>query len=238
MTQLVRSLHPETLDSLPPDDRHAVRSRADLRRLHRIMGTRAILVRALRPVLPAPRSILELGAGDGTLMLRAARRLAPAWPEVRLFLLDRHKLVSAQTVAAYRTLGWQVEVMTMDVEAWLTQSVREPYSLVLANLFAHHFDDRQLAAMLAAIAVRANACFLCEPRRAWLALAGSHLVGLAGANAVTRHDAVLSVRAGFAGRELSALWPPGRGAWRLSEYPAGLFSHCFLALRRARPEEA
>lgn len=234
MGKLARSVHPEILDSLPPGDPRAVRSRADLRRLHRIMGSCAILVRALQPTLAAPRRIVELGAGDGTLMLRAAHRLAPGWPEVRLSLLDRQRLVSPQTVGAYRALGWQVEVLEMDVEDWLMQPAREPYSLVLANLFAHHFDNRPLAAMLSAIAGRSNACFLCEPRRSGLALAGSRLVGLVGANAVTRHDAVLSVRAGFAGHELSDLWPPEeRGAWRLAEYPAGLFSHCFLAQRAA-----
>jgi hypothetical protein len=47
---------------------------------------------------------------------------------------------------------------------------------------------------------------------------------------VTRHDAVLSVRAGFAGRELSALWPSADG-WKLEERRAGLFSHLFVAHR-------
>jgi hypothetical protein len=67
-------------------------------------------------------------------------------------------------------------------------------------------------------------------------LLGSYLIGLIGANAVTREDAVLSVRAGFAGNELSALWPVEHGGWNLREYAAGLFSHCFLATRgRAAP---
>jgi hypothetical protein len=40
---------------------------------------------------------------------------------------------------------------------------------------------------------------------------------------------VLSVRAGFSGRELSALWP--KGDWLLEERHAGLFSHLFTARR-------
>jgi hypothetical protein len=47
---------------------------------------------------------------------------------------------------------------------------------------------------------------------------------------VTQHDAVRSVRAGFLGRELSALWPVN-DEWQLSEQSAGLFSHCFIAKR-------
>jgi len=48
---------------------------------------------------------------------------------------------------------------------------------------------------------------------------------------VTRHDAVLSVHAGFAGREISDRWrTPG---WRLAERAGGLFSHVFVAVRDA-----
>jgi hypothetical protein len=70
----------------------------------------------------------------------------------------------------------------------------------------------------------------CEPRRSALALGASRLVGLIGCNEVTRYDAPISVRAGFAGRELSGLWPAG-GAWQLREGARGLFSHCFVAGR-------
>jgi hypothetical protein len=51
-----------------------------------------------------------------------------------------------------------------------------------------------------------------------------------GCNGVTQYDARVSVRAGFAGNELSALWPAS-GDWRLTERPAGLFSHLFVAQR-------
>ena len=89
--------------------------------------------------------------------------------------------------------------------------------------------------MLAAVATRALRFFACEPRRAWLALAGSHLVGALGANAVTRADAVLSVHAGFRAQDIGARWPgkglPGDGTWQCQEYAAGLFSHCFSAQR-------
>jgi hypothetical protein len=71
----------------------------------------------------------------------------------------------------------------------------------------------------------------CEPRRGWLALAGSRLIGVLGVNSVTRTDAVLSVQAGFRGRELTALWPRESG-WCLREEASGSFGHCFHATRR------
>jgi len=47
---------------------------------------------------------------------------------------------------------------------------------------------------------------------------------------VTRHDAVVSVRAGFRGGELAALWPRGEG-WTIEERARGPFGHAFVARR-------
>ncbi len=52
------------------------------------------------------------------------------------------------------------------------------------------------------------------------------LLPLIGCNRVTRHDAAVSVQAGFTGAELTALWPAG---WRITESAAGLFTHSFIA---------
>ena len=38
---------------------------------------------------------------------------------------------------------------------------------------------------------------------------------------------------GFAGRDLAVDRPPAPGAWATEEYPAGLFLHCFTAIRVA-----
>jgi hypothetical protein len=92
--------------------------------------------------------------------------------------------------------------------------------------------------LLAAVADRCAAFVASEPRRDRLATLGSHLIGLLGANAVTREDAVTSVAAGFAGGEISAAWPPDRAQWWLREFRAPPFAHCFLAARervRRRP---
>jgi hypothetical protein len=214
------------------------------------MGTRAILCRALRvPSISqagsapqtAPMRVLELGAGDGTLMLGVARALAPAWPAVALTLLDRQSLVDQATIAAYGALGWRAAPEVADVLDWaacaadpvLQKSGAARWDLVVANLFLHHFEGPELRALLVAIARRCDRFLACEPRRGWLALGGSHLIGALGTNAVTREDSVSSVHAGFRGQELSSLWPGGGKDWRMREYRAGLFSHCFWAERKA-----
>ncbi len=239
-----RSVGAEALDHLAATDPAAVQSRRDLVRVHRAMQTRAIVARGWQALVAARRArgplrILEIGAGDGTLLLAVARSLAPAWPQVQLTLLDRQPVVSAATLAAYAELGWVAQVQVADVLDWATLPPahalpvpRHPlWDLITTTLFLHHFEGDALAAVLGAVALRADRFFACEPHRAWPALAGSHLVGALGANAVTRQDAVLSVKAGFRGRELSALWPAPAAAWRSDEYSAGLFSHCFSARR-------
>ena len=241
---LQRRVCAETLDNLPVQDPAAMRSRRDLRRVHRAMGSRGIVLRGLDDKLRAARGarplrVLELGAGDGSLMLGVARKSGLAWPAVDLTLLDRQPLVDRGTLQAYTELGWTAAVQTLDVFDWAASAAQVPaaggtqarWDLVVANLFLHHFEGRQLALLLAAIVAISDCFFACEPRRAWLALAGSHLTGLIGANAVTRNDAVLSVHAGFTGHELTALWPSAGAPWKLTEYPAGLFSHCFRAER-------
>ena len=230
---LPRRMEAELLDDLAASDPRAQRSRGDLRRLHRAMGTLSITTRALdgATMNAPPRNILELGAGDGSMMLRLAQRRAANWPGLKVTLLDRLDLVDTRTLSGLKEVGWTVDVVSMDVFEWLARPGIGRWDIIFANLFMHHFSPDALDRLLLMIAARSRIFFCCEPRRSALPLAASHLVGLLGAGPVTRVDAILSVHAGFAAQELSARWPD-RHAWRLREYRAGLFSHGFLATRK------
>ncbi|NUZ07805.1 methyltransferase domain-containing protein [Piscinibacter koreensis] len=245
---LTRVLEPEELDHLEPDDPRARRARRDLRRINRIMGATGILRRALEPALPArsasdpPLRLVEIGCGDGRLMLDVARRTRERWPRVEITLLDRQALVDAATIADYASAGWIARPLTIDVLAWAgagdpgatlvpAGESAQRFDAVVANLFLHHFDEPALARLLAGCVGRAAAVIACEPRRSRFALAASHLVGAIGSGPVTRLDAVLSVRAGFRGRELSSAWSATAG-WHVDEYDDGLFTHVFRARRR------
>lgn len=241
---LPRVVAAETLDLLPPDDPAARRSRRDLVRVHRAMRTGAIVRAGWQALVsPArarePLHILELGAGDGSLLLEVARGLTPRWPRVRLTLLDRQEIVSPTTLQAYAAIGWTAQVLPAEALAWAEEAPHPlprnapRYDLISTALFLHHFEGPALQRLLAAAAARCDRFFAVEPHRGRLALAGSHLVGLIGANAVTRQDAVLSVHAGFRGREIAAHWPGGETAWHLKEARAGLFGQAFSARRRA-----
>lgn len=233
MNSSCRKVEPEELDELAADDPRARRSRRDLRRVHVAMRSVPILLRAvaeLRLAAP-PRRVLELGAGDGTLLLRFARAHRPRWKGVEITLLDRVDLVSEETRAAYGALGWTVIVRCADALEWAASGETGTHDLCFANLFLHHFEPAPLEILLRAVAAASDAFVACEPRRNNIARVGGRLVALLGASAVTRHDAVRSVEAGFTGRELSAAWTASGGNWRVMEFPALPFSHCFAATR-------
>jgi hypothetical protein len=222
-----RRLETELLDVLPADDPAALRSRRDLRRLNEVMLHPAIMARRmLRHSVDAPRRIIELGAGDGSLMLRLGRRLARHWSDVEIILVDRQDIVSHETRQTISSLGWHEDAVTQDVFEYL--AIAEPADIIIANLFLHHFQPPQITDIFTRCAKLAPVLIALEPRRATLTLLGSRLVGLLGCNHVSRRDAVASVRAGFRDSELSALWPNRQG-WNFDEGRVGLWTHCFVA---------
>jgi phospholipid N-methyltransferase len=227
-----RTIVAEWLDELPADDPRAQRSRRDLRRINALMMNSALVVRELLRAFPEkpPRTIAEIGAGDGSFMLRIAEKLPSQWRGTSVVLMDQQNLLSAATSEEFVTTGWRIQALTADVFSWLAQPAVPVFDVIVANLFLHHFDAPQLAVLLSLIEQRTRVLIACEPQRSGRALLGSRLLGLIGCNDVSRHDAVVSVRAGFKNRELSGLWPAG-SAWTLREHAHGLFSHCFVATR-------
>jgi hypothetical protein len=147
-------------------------------------------------------------------------------------------LVTRETVECYARLGWKALGYKKDVVDWGRENsferpglASDRWDLIITTLFLHHFETSQLVSLFEGISASTERFFACEPRRGWLALLGSHVIGALGVNAVTRHDAVLSVHAGFRDQELRSLWPARGIQWQVGEFQAGLFSHCFRAQR-------
>jgi len=123
-----------------------------------------------------------------------------------------------------------VDSCAADIFEWARGGGIEPGDIIVTNLFLHHFAAEQLSALFLPASRSAQALVALEPRRAPLPLAFSRLLWFIGCNRVTRHDASVSVRAGFNRAELSGLWP-GNSRWTLRERKAGLFSHQFVATK-------
>lgn len=236
----------EALDHLSALDPAAISSRRDLQRIHRLLGSRAWLLRPLRAVAaaqqsPAPLRLLELGAGDGSLLLGVAQALPALRSGVELTLLDRQPLLTPTVIQAYAAVGWTAVAVVGDVNDWAAanrpQADPAPpsWDCIVANLFLHHFAGTALTAILSAAAHSSRHFLAFEPRRDRITLAASHLLGLLGMHPVTRQDAVLSVHAGFCRTELTALWPQATATWTTAEQAAGWFSHGFSARRQVAP---
>ena len=227
-----RVVEPELLDELPPQDRRAIRSRHDLRRLNTWMNHPSAMARALSDNLAGIKSlrIAEIGAGDGHFLLRVARRL-PQWPGSDATLVDRLDAFHPKVLRGFNDLGWRVNIKMTTATEWLTQSPPDSTDAIVSNLFLHQFRTDELVEMLELAANCARLVIALEPRRAQLPQFFGRLLWAIGCNSVTRHDAGISIRAGFSGCELSALWPDKQN-WQLTERAIGLFSHLFIARRR------
>lgn len=229
---MLRSLHSELVDDLPPEHPAAIQTRRDLRRLNTLMGHAGFFTHALQQAFQShpPSRILEIGAGDGEILLRVARRLPTMWRDVDVTFVDLQDLLRNETKSAFASLNWTVRSVQADIFQWLNGFL-EKTDVILANLVLHHFSESQLTHLFSIAAEKADAFIAVEPRRSRWPLFCARSLALIGCGPVTCHDAPVSVQAGFNHRELSALWPHGN-RWELIERRAGLFSHLFVARRK------
>ncbi len=178
----MRKLTPELLDHLPHDDPGAIRSRRDLRRINRFMGNE----RWIAAMIPAgTRLITEIGAGDGQLLAC----LSQQHPDAKITAYDLAPRPSNLPVS--------VKWLAGDLFA---QKPPGCGGTLIANLFLHHFPDRQLAE-LGSWMRGFDTLILNEPLRAKLpAILGKLATPFV--HPITRHDMRVSIEAGFAQGEL------------------------------------
>jgi len=199
-----RVVVPEILDGLPHDDRDAIASRRDLRRVNMVMGNpRWILRKALAHADVARQGITEIGAGDG----RLAMRLAAAFPETRVTAID---FAPAPPGMLPPNLDWR-QADLFDGGADLPSG-----GLLAACLILHHFEAPALAMLGRHLLSRFDALAIVEPDRRRIV---HHLGRLAWPiiNRVTRHDMHVSINAGFADGELASLLGLDVAIWRIEE---------------------
>ena len=196
------------------------------------MGHARFIANALRDYPNWNGRIIDLGGGDGQFLLKVARSLEKRQRSVEAVLIDRLDLATKETAQEFQRLGWRLTIKSGDVFEVLGEMPKQADGVIMSNLFLHHFGESQLRRLLELQAGRADIVIACEPRRSSFSLMASRLVGLLGCNGITRHDAVASVRAGFRGSDLTALWGD-RANWSIEEMALGLFSHGFVCRRKA-----
>jgi hypothetical protein len=218
-----RVLVPELLDSLPAEDPGAVASRRDLRMVNGIMGNFRWLLGQLANV-PPDGMVLEIGAGDGSFAQQACRRMPSLAP--RYHAID----------LAPRPSGWPVEAGWHQADVWSGSAAEQlrQTSVLVANLVLHHFSDAELH-RLGELLPACHTILACEPcRRERHVWQGRLLFPFL--HRITRHDMVVSIRAGFREDELSAAMGLDPGQWRGAASETWLGAYRFVAVRNNRPK--
>ena len=185
---LKRRVEREWLDELPAGDFEALRSRRDLLLLDFLIGASVFVVREMEFRLWVPRSVLELGAGDG----RLCRRLAG--------ILGVESVVGCDFLGRPEGLGRGV--------GWVQGDLREvcrglQVEAIVGTLILHHLSDEDLREAGVWMS-RARLLIFVEPLRDAATVLMSRLV-FPFVGRVTRHDMVVSLRAGFREGELKGL---------------------------------
>lgn len=186
-----RSTDPEQLDLGVPE-REAERSLADLRFVNRWLGNRGSLLAAVRPHLPVPGRLLDVGCGSGDVTAFLAARVPGSLFAVGLDVKALHlrgaPAVVRRVVADVRRLPFP----------------ERAFDVVTASLFLHHFDDVELPALLTELARLARrALVVNDLRRALVPWAFGRLAfPLLFRSRVSVDDGLLSIRRGFREDEL------------------------------------
>ena len=155
--------------------------------------------------------VIELGAGDGSL----ARKLG--------------KVTALDLAPAPEGLPASVRWVQGDLFETLPQAEGE---VVLACLILHHFEADALAELGRLIEQSGvRRVLAAEPYRSRLALAEGYLLFPA-VNSVTRHDMMVSIRAGFRRGELAPALGLDEGGWQVVESVTPFGALRFSATRR------
>ena len=190
---LERSLHEEALAALARINRVSLTDRRILREVVR-------LARAS----PRPVRVLDVGCGDGDVLLRVGSLARSRGVEVELHGCDISEaaLERARQRAAAR--GFELALTRLDVtQAPLPDG---PFSLVSCSLFLHHFSHADAAGLLGRMAAAGRTLLVQDLRRTRLGfvLAWLGVYGLTRSR-VARVDGLRSVRAAFTVEEAWAL---------------------------------
>lgn len=206
-----RVIEPEIIDGMDPDHPMAIRSRRDLRMINFVMGNeRWIRAQVAGNRASAAKGIVELGAGGGELL----GRLSKYGPATGFDLVPKPSHLGDGVVWNQGDFWDRADEISGGV--------------LVANLFLHHLQPEELG-RLGKIADRFEVLSFVEPHRTNDALwMGERLLPVVGE--ATKHDMIISIRAGFVEDELPKLLKLS-GDWKVSERSTWRGGHRVLASR-------
>jgi len=139
-----------------------------------------------------PKKVVELGAGEGCLV-NAIKERFPNAQVTGVDLVNRPNSIKSE-------VQWHA-ANVFEYEEFDTDTV------VVANLFVHHLQDEELHRLAERLS-GVRAILFAEPYRGGVPLLMGRCI-FPVINEVTRHDMIVSIKAGFRERELSEFFGEG-----------------------------
>jgi SAM-dependent methyltransferase len=180
-----------------------------IRQVNRWLGGTGQVLGALRPWLRTmPRGstlrVLDLGTGSADIPIALARWSVQAGLAVQIIGLDLHPLTLAlareQIDREPAPVRQRIELVQAD--ALKPPFARQSFDFVISSMFLHHLPDIEVLTALKIMDDLSRRGLVWNDllRNRW-SLTWAHLLTL-GRPATVRHDATVSVRAGFTRREV------------------------------------
>ena len=198
-----RKIQPEILDKLPENHPDALKNLRDLRVINALMRSNHWFASQLSRHLNADDRILEIGAGEGRLGDFLLGRVVPR--EVPYTAVDRRAFANRRM----NRIDWVHD----DILKFANPG---KYDIILTNLILHQFTAAELSRIGRRIGRSARVIIASEPSRRHLHLLQMKAGRLLGFNYVSRHDARVSIIAGFRGDELPRFLGLDPGSWTWS----------------------
>jgi len=221
---LNRNVQPEILDTLPFDHPDAQQNRRDIAKFNWLQGNERWMQKQLDHRLRLGDRLLEIGAGSGGLLMRLWN-LRERAAGVEFAGLDRCPRPSELR----KEISWAQEDL-LRFDGW------NEFDVVIGNFILHQFSRERLWKIGEGLQAGPRLLVFNELHRSrWplLLLRGGFLLGV---NWVTRHDAAASVRAGFAGDELTNWLGMSPKFWRCRVTTGVLGQYRWIAERNGEGE--
>ena len=190
----------EMLDGDTETPEAVAESLGDLRLVNRWFGgvrtTAGLLRRAMCATGLRSASVLEVAAGDGYSITRAAERLKEEDLDVKAVCLDRRGLLDRFRCCDHAVVGNALELAFPPAS----------FDFVSCGLFVHHLSPAQVIAFVnGALEVARRAVLINDLRRSSLHLALVYAGMPIFRSAISRFDSVASVRQAYTPEELREL---------------------------------
>jgi ubiquinone/menaquinone biosynthesis C-methylase UbiE len=196
----------ERLDAPDADPREVEASLDDLARINRLLGgtrlTQGALGRLLGGYESGPLTLLDAGSGGGDMATALAAWARRRGYEPRVIAVDASEAI---TELAAERVGVDVELRVGDMRALDLDD--DSVDVATCSLVIHHLEPPEAVRALSELRRVARVGVVVNDLvRTWLGLIGAHtVIRVLTRNAITRHDAVLSVRRAYTRRELLGL---------------------------------